>query len=68
MPELHLNLPCLTGMGPAYKVLFRPASGAYTQRVLRAGSAREAELNPGFEQHEGVACVKASKRRCWSFC
>ena len=41
-------------MGPAYKVFFRPASGAYSKPVLCTGSAREAELNPGFEQHEGV--------------
>jgi hypothetical protein len=26
MPELHANLPYLSGMGPAYKVFFKPAS------------------------------------------
>jgi hypothetical protein len=29
MPEFHANLPCLAGMGPAYKVFFMPASGLY---------------------------------------
>jgi hypothetical protein len=33
MPELHHNLPCLASMGPAYKVLFRPASGLYKQKA-----------------------------------
>jgi hypothetical protein len=48
-------------MGPAYKVFFRPASGAYSKPVLCTGSAREAELNPGFEQHEGVRMCKGIK-------
>src|SRR5882757_5548113 len=30
MPQLHSNLPCLAGMGPAYKVFFRRASGFYS--------------------------------------
>jgi hypothetical protein len=29
MPELHHNLPCLAGMGPAYKVFMKPTSGLY---------------------------------------
>jgi hypothetical protein len=29
MPKLHRNLPCLAGMGPAYKVFFTPASALY---------------------------------------
>src|SRR5216684_3541211 len=32
MPELHHNLPCLAGMGPAYKVFFKPTSGLYKQK------------------------------------
>jgi hypothetical protein len=27
MPELHSNPPCFAGMGPAYKVFFKLASG-----------------------------------------
>ena len=42
MPELHPNLPCLAGMGPAYKVFFRPASALYSKAALCAGSARQA--------------------------
>jgi len=48
-------------MGPAYKVFFKSASGAYSKPVLCAGSAREAEFNPGFEQHEGVRMCKGIK-------
>jgi len=47
-------------MGPAYKVFFTPASGAYSKPVLCAGSARDAD-NPGFEQHEGVRMCKGIK-------
>jgi len=32
MPELHHNLPCLVGMGPAYKVFFKPTSGLYSKK------------------------------------
>jgi hypothetical protein len=31
MPKLHHNLPCLVGMGPAYKVFFEPTSGLYSK-------------------------------------
>jgi hypothetical protein len=33
MPELHHNLPCLAGIGPAYKVFFKPTSGLYKQKA-----------------------------------
>jgi len=43
MPELHHHLPCLVSMGPAYKVLFRPASSLYSgehwTRVCLTGRA-----------------------------
>ena len=35
MPELHHNLPCLGGMGPAYKVFFWSASGLYSNSNVR---------------------------------
>src|SRR6201991_4847959 len=34
MPQLHCNLPYLTGMGPAYKVFFRPTSSLYSKPAL----------------------------------
>src|ERR1700757_4497790 len=43
MPELHHNLPCLVGMGPAYKVFFKQASGLYSNMGTAHGSARQAE-------------------------
>jgi hypothetical protein len=36
MPELHHHLPYLVGMGPAYKVFFRPTSGLYKQKAQHA--------------------------------
>jgi hypothetical protein len=36
MSELHHNLPCPAGMGPAYKVFFEPASDLYKQKALCA--------------------------------
>ena len=38
MPELHYNLPCLVGMGPAYKVVFKPTSGLYKQKSAVRGA------------------------------
>jgi len=44
MPEFQHSLPCPVGMGPAYKVFFKPTSGLYKQkaqyaRVCLAGRA-----------------------------
>lgn len=48
MPELHPNLPYLTGMGPAYKVFFRPASRLYSRKATVRGGlpARLGVSNP----------------------
>jgi hypothetical protein len=40
MPELHHNLPYLAGMGPAYKVFFKPNSSFYQQQAPVARSAQ----------------------------
>jgi hypothetical protein len=37
MPKLHHNLPYLTGMGPAYKVFFKPASALYIKKHWTRG-------------------------------
>ena len=39
MPEFHHRLPCFAGMGPAYKVFFKPASDLYSKKALCTGSA-----------------------------
>jgi hypothetical protein len=43
MPKLHHTLPCLAGMGLAYKVFFERTSALYNQKARHAGSAWQAE-------------------------
>ena len=43
MPKLHHNLPCIAGMGPAYKVFFKRTSALYKQKHCTLGSAWQAE-------------------------
>src|SRR6201993_947620 len=47
MPELHHNLPCLAGMGPAYKVFSRPNSDLYRKKhCLRSLPAEQSASQP----------------------
>src|SRR5258708_7112871 len=49
MPELHHRIPYLIGMGPAYKVFFKPTRGFYEQ-VAQVG---------------GVCLVGRSRSKAW---
>jgi hypothetical protein len=49
MPELHHNLPCLAGMGPAYKVFFKPTSGLYKQKAMYAGVCLAGRAHRGLD-------------------
>src|SRR6266700_4402669 len=47
MPKLHHNLPCLAGMGPAYKVFFRPTSDLYSKKQCTRGlSGKQSASRP----------------------
>jgi len=46
MPELHHHLPCLVGMGPAYKVFFKPASGLYSKKHCTWGLPGRQSVSP----------------------
>jgi len=56
MPELHHNLPCLIGMGPAYKVFFKPASRLYSRKTCTRGLPdRQSVIAASMYSH--VACT-----------
>src|SRR6266446_5638299 len=59
VPELHHHIPCLVGMGPAYKVLFRPASSLYSEEHWTRGLPdRQSASWPRCHPHGRWRCSK----------
>jgi hypothetical protein len=62
MPKLHHNLPCIAGMGPAYKVFFRRTSALYKQKALHAEVCLAGRADRDFDP-SGSPNILSSKAR-----